>query len=200
MSIKLHTTDLTVTLCETRFNSSEMDPEPNSDNEEKKDPKITEDMKEKAKGKRPMTRSSSKQVEMDSETALNLALITQKAQGIVIDEARVLRSKGNAPAVGVGSKKSKGKQLENVAKGSYYLRSSRKGMDIDGKPPKAKTVSGKKRKGGERKRLQSPETDTEEMCKRIKRKRDRDDDADDMDATPARMTRSSSKLRRVNSL
>ncbi|KAJ0514497.1 hypothetical protein HanHA300_Chr10g0370151 [Helianthus annuus] len=184
MSIKLHTTDLTVTLRETRF--SEMDPEPNrnSDNEEKKDPKNTEAMKEKAKGKRPMTRSSSKQIKMDSETASNLELITQKARGIVIDEAKVVKSKGNVSA----------------AKSSYYLRSGRKGMDIDGKTPKAKAAAGKKRKGGGVKRLQSPETDTEEACKRIKRKRDRDDDTDDMDATPARMTRSSSKLRRVNSL
>ncbi|KAJ0880410.1 hypothetical protein HanRHA438_Chr10g0462801 [Helianthus annuus] len=163
-----------------------MDPEPNrnSDNEEKKDPKNTEAMKEKAKGKRPMTRSSSQQIKMDSEMASNLELITQKARGIVIDEAKVVKSKGNVSA----------------AKRSYYLRSGRKGMDIDGKPSKAKAAAGKKRKGGGMKRLQSPETDTEEACKRIKRKRDRDDDTDDMDATPARMTRSSSKLRRVNSL
>ncbi|KAJ0787937.1 hypothetical protein HanPI659440_Chr05g0185941 [Helianthus annuus] len=176
-----------------------MELEPNrnsdSDSEEKKDPKITEAMKEKAKGKRPMEEEEVALPSSDSD----LEQITNKTGGIVINEVRsttVVDASANASKgkALTGSERSKGKRTETVVKSSYSLRSRDKGvMDIDAKPTKGKR--GKKRKGKELKRL------VVESKERLKRRRDRDDDEkDDKGGTGAYATRSSTKKRKGRSL
>ncbi|MFS7934231.1 hypothetical protein Hanom_Chr05g00389141 [Helianthus anomalus] len=165
-----------------------MELEPNrnsdSDSEEKKDPKITEAMKEKAKGKRPMEEEEVALPSSDSD----LEQITNKTGGIVINEVR------STTVVDASANASKGKKRETVVKSSYSLRSRDKGvMDIDANPKKGKR--GKKRKGKELKRI------VVESKERLKRRRDRDDDEkDDKGGTGAYATRSSTKKTKGRSL
>ncbi|GJQ93580.1 hypothetical protein Tco_0004719 [Tanacetum coccineum] len=155
-----------------------------TDTEEKKDTvpelKSAEAVaKEKGKGKKPIKVGKKTQTEVDK--------LTRKAKGLTLEVPRNVR-----PPV--------------VVKSSYTLRSGPKGTDVMDEDVVPTKAAGQKRKGKEKKSdaevvLGSVKADTEEVCKKFKKGRKRDDEPDKDGAGAAagpRATRSSPRTRMVN--